>query len=110
MATLIPADGSAPRFVEPAGGRSMFTLAELQALVGGYIELVRVPFRVAAGTLVLFCNEDGKRLQLPVNRYATALMRVALQPNDVLVGDVVLCTPTEAGEGVDSDDDEDVTL
>ena len=99
MATLIPAVG-APRFVEPANGGA-FTLAELQAFVGGYIELLRVPLALLdpPTPLVLFCNEDGKRLRLPVNRFATSLMRPVLRPDDVLVGDVILCTPREAGEG-----------
>jgi hypothetical protein len=48
--------------------------------------------------------EDGKRLRLPVNRFATSLMRPVLQPDDVLVGDVLLCTPGEAGEGEEADD------
>jgi Domain of unknown function (DUF3846) len=105
MATLIPAVG-APRFVEPANGGA-FTLAELQAFVGGYIELLRVPLALLdppTGPLVLFCNEDGKRLRLPINRFATSLMRPVLQPDDVLVGDVILCTPGEAGEGEEADD------
>jgi len=109
MATLIPAVG-VPRFVEPANGGA-FTLAELQAFVGGYIELLRVPLTLLTHDggdpwrpLVLFCNEDGKRLRLPVNRFATSLMRPVLRPDDVLVGDVLLCTPGEAGEGEEAEE------
>jgi Domain of unknown function (DUF3846) len=98
MATLIPAAGE-PRFLEPANGVA-FTLAELQAAVGGYIEALRVPLELLTdgAPLVLFCNEDGKRQHLPINRFATFMMRTILRPDDQIVGDALVCTMTEAGE------------
>jgi hypothetical protein len=89
MATLIPAHGEIRELV-PANGRA-FTLAELQAIVGGYIEAIGVP----DGRL-MFLNEDGKRLQLPINNEATARVRHRLMPGDVIVGDVILCTRRES--------------
>jgi len=92
MATLIPAD-TPPREVAPRNGRA-YTLEELKAIVGGYIEAVPMP-----DGRVMFLNEDGHRLALPVNRIATAIVRM-VRPGggDVVVGDVVICTLTEAGE------------
>lgn len=104
MATLIPAHGT-PRFIAPANGHA-FTLAELQSMVGGYIEMLRTPLVLqdSGEHLLMFLNEDGKRDQLPINGFATHIMRKWIQPFDVIVGDVVLCTRIEAG-GDDSDGD-----
>jgi hypothetical protein len=90
MAIVMPATGE-PREIAPANGRE-FTLPELQGIVGGYIEGLRTP----DGRWV-FVNEDGKRLDLPYNQGATLLMISRLQFGDFIVGDVVLCSPTEAG-------------
>ena len=65
----------------------------LQDAVGGYIELV-----LNAGDWVLYANEDGLRLNLPVNRKASALIVAMCQsagrpvPNgaDRLVGNAII--------------------
>jgi hypothetical protein len=49
-----------------------FILEEMHGFVGGYIELVRT-----LSGRVMFINEDGKRLELPVNRKATELAGIA---------------------------------
>ena len=98
MATLVSALGPI-RTVTPTNGRT-FNLAELQGMVGGYIEALRTP----DGVGWLFLNEDGKRLELPYNHAATTLMRALIRPDDVIVGDCVICSPLEAGEGVDDDE------
>ena len=90
MATLVSATGPT-RMVTPRDGKT-FALDELQALVGGYIEALRTR---EGGWLIL--NEDGKRLELPVNIVATHIMRGLIREDDDIVGDVVLCTPLEAG-------------
>jgi hypothetical protein len=78
------------------------TLQRAHRLVGGYIEVV--PHWVTNlhndGHLYdacAVCNEDGKGLQLPVNRLATARWAQAigmpihdLVKRDVLVGNIVL--------------------
>lgn len=96
MATLISVVGQASE-IAPANGRT-FTLLELQGYVGGYIEALRAP----DGRLA-FLNEDGKRLGLALNRAATELFRFIIHPDDVIVGNVILCSPIEAGEGEDDD-------
>jgi hypothetical protein len=88
MATVLTPDGRA-REVAPANGRT-FTLPELQAVVGGFIEL----HPLADGRWVVL-NEDGKRLQLPVNDAATALLHGRLSPFDLVVGTVLVCGPKE---------------
>lgn len=75
-------------YTQPAAD-GVFTLAEMQAIVGGYIEIV--PSRIEDG-MVLVVNEDGKLLGLPANALASGHC-----PGDVLVGNVLLCTRKEAG-------------
>jgi len=89
MAKLITPDGKT-QDIAPANGKA-FTLAELQKLVGGYIE----EHYTTTGE-VMMVNEDGKRLNLPVNRVATA--KVRLSDDDVLVGNVVVGSKKEMGE------------
>jgi hypothetical protein len=99
MAFLLRAIGGVEE-VHPAHGRPMFSLKELQAFVGGSIEVVRTVER--AWWLVL--NEDGKALDLPRNARATVLYHEAGGlPSDVVVGDVVLANSVEMGE--DEDDE-----
>lgn len=86
MGRLIHPDGCTTD-VFPKHGKE-FTLQELHEYVGGYIELVRT-----ISGKVMFVNEDGKRLELPVNRKATELARVA--PGDWIVGNAIIC---EKGE------------
>jgi len=66
MAILIQPDGTRTPLV-PADGHC-FTLAELQAAVGGYIELLRL----ADGGLVV--HEEGRLVGLPPNPTATRLV------------------------------------
>ena len=91
MATLIPIDGQ-PREVTPADGGPEFTLDELQALVGGYLEALRLD-----DAYWLVINEEGKLLDLPVNLRATALVRWRLPADDYIVGPAIVCTTAEMG-------------
>jgi len=97
MATLIPAVGAVQE-VQPAAGTS-FTLDELHAVVGGYIEIVRID-----ETRVLVLNEEGKLIGLPVNPRATVVVRRRLAADDYIAGDTIVCTLTELGEDADGDD------
>jgi hypothetical protein len=92
MAWLLKAAGGVDK-VLPANGRA-FSLAELQAVVGGYIEVVR-----ALDGMWLVLNEDGKRLELPRNDLATGTYIAAGGvPWDVIVGDVLLADSVEIGQ------------
>lgn len=77
----IKADGTTLEVV-PSNGTN-FSLAELQAFVGGYIERVECP-----DGREMYCNEEGKLQNLPVNTIATKLS--GLFPYDLVVGDVVV--------------------
>jgi hypothetical protein len=70
-------------YVRPDNGTD-FTLDELHEAVGGYIETVPLP-GVSPELLLLIVNEEGQRLQLPVNEAATHLMGQAI------LGPALLC-------------------
>jgi hypothetical protein len=92
MAIVLSADGSS-RAILPASGES-FSLKELQTIVGGYIEAVRL-----ADGRYLILNEDGKRMSLPVNDTATrALHAAGGMPHDRVVGDCLIVSLKEMGE------------
>jgi hypothetical protein len=72
-------------------------LEELQALVGGSIEIVPLWDEFAGEEALAICNEEGKIKNLPVNHAATTLWYSHLGKrvqgrghDDVLVGDVVV--------------------
>lgn len=95
---LVPVDGPAVT-TELTGPPELETLKDA---VGGYIE--PVPHLKSAklrdGRIVpcvVFCNEDGKRLQLPYNEQANLLWKLSMLRDfnstpapDFLVGNVVL--------------------
>lgn len=99
MAVLIKPPGNLES-VEPKNGKA-FTLPEMQGFVGGYIEALRL-----ANGKIMWLNEDGKRLELPRNYYATTLATGILRRGDYIVGNVLLATPEESGERDDVEDHE----
>jgi hypothetical protein len=72
------------------------TLEEMQKLVGGYVELITnygVWDEQGPHPAQIYCNEDGKRLELPANPLATEYVRILFPHfNDLLVGTVVVLT------------------
>lgn len=87
MATIYRADGRIET-VEPANGTD-FSLEELQAIVGGRIEICETVFTDE----ILVINEEGKLLDLPINRRATGLYKYG--KIDPIVGDVLRCLDEE---------------
>ena len=85
MATLYEPSGRDSDYV-PRNGKK-FTLEELQALVGGYIEMIRIPGD--AGKRVLFVDEEGKLKGLKPNVRASHLA------GQLIVGNALLCSPKE---------------
>lgn len=72
---------------------------DLRLACGGYIEALRMREHSA------YVNEEGKLMNLPYNRVATALCEhfgVGLMPGDFIVGNMVICGPCD-GEGDDTD-------
>lgn len=101
MAVLLRTDGRIEA-LKPLNGYA-FTLQELHAAVGGYIECLPVPV-----DRFMVCNEEGKLQQLPVNPEATKILHATGWPTwDLVVGDVLIATLLELGEGDDAMDDDD---
>jgi hypothetical protein len=67
------------------GNTKHFTLKELHAIVGGYIEMVFLN-----DTTVMVVNEEGKLDELPLNVRATEIIRQA-GITDTIVGDALVC-------------------
>lgn len=88
MSIWIRADGNV-EVVEPENG-STYSLKELNAFVGGYIELVYL----SNGQLMVL-NEEGKINDLPFNSLATALYNPHSVFQDYVVGDVLVCQQNE---------------
>ena len=85
MATLYEPSGRDSEYT-PRNGKN-FTLADLQALVGGYIEMVRIPGD--AGRRVFFVDEEGRLKKLKPN------VRASHVAGQLVVGNAVLCSPKE---------------
>ena len=83
MAMIIKTDGQVIS-VQPKNGKD-FTLQELKAIVGGYIEIIRMNDKF------MVVNEEGKLEQLPCNALATGLYWANVGGNDYIVGDVLVC-------------------
>lgn len=75
--------------VVPQHKNGPFTAQELQAFVGGFIEVVNL-----GRNHWLVVNEDGLRLELPLNEVATRLVRRLGLPHTI-VGDALLCAVGE---------------
>ena len=80
MATIYKTSGDIID-VEPKNGKD-FKLAELQAIVGGYIEIVYLDSKH-----IMVVNEEGKIDGLDINVNATNLV----DGYDIIVGDVLVC-------------------
>jgi hypothetical protein len=95
MAIHIKADGTKTE-VTPASGKA-FTLEELQAFVGGYVETIRVQ---SPEGFLLLVDEDAKLKcpTSPMNRVATEMFHGAHGSAVAILGDVLLVSPDEMGE------------
>lgn len=72
--------------ISPKDGKK-FSLAELQAAVGGYIEIVPLKNKK-----LMVVNEDGKIMGLYFNVAATIILRASSPTNDYIVGNALICT------------------
>jgi hypothetical protein len=94
---IIPADDEAMMRQEQIGASH---LPDYQAVTGGLIEHIELEDPPSG----LYINEEGKLLELPVNRRATLLLWMhnpAFRYRDVIVGDALVAGPTD-GEGYDT--------
>jgi len=90
---IIPADDALP--ITSRDTDTQPEAHEIREIIGGWLEAVPHWTDYMGMPAVAFCNEDGKRLQLPINLRATSLWARKCgvgvhQLGDVLVGNVVL--------------------
>ncbi len=88
MGTVIKVDGQTEEF-SPTNGEA-FSLAELQGVVGGHIEVIPLD-----KGRVMVLNEEGKLDGLPLNPAATLRAYGPIFSGDVIVGDVLIAEPGE---------------
>ena len=85
MATIIKANGETID-VKPKNGTD-FSLEEMKEIVGGYIEVLFLE-----GGDLMVVNEDGKNMNLPLNKEATEIITGDIYyDGDCIVGDVLVC-------------------
>ena len=97
MATLLRSDGTAET-LQPTNGVN-WQLAELQTLVGGYIEVT--------GTVdgkYLVIDDEGKLKHKPLNRAATMIYKHGRR--DPIVGDAIVIDTRLEMDGPEEDDSE----
>lgn len=99
MATLLRSDGTAEELRPPNGVN--WQLAELQTLVGGYIEVTAT---VDGKYLVL--DEEGKLKHKPLNRAATLIYKYGR--HDPIVGDAVVIDTKLEMNGPDEEEQGDL--
>ena len=83
LSTIIRTDGTRQN-IEPRNKKD-FQLDELQAIVEGYIEIVRL-----SKTQIMVVNEEGHLQQKPYNHLATLTAYMA-GIKDIIVGNVLVC-------------------
>ena len=89
---LTPDNVNEGREIFPNDGES-FTLEEMQALVGGYVQHIHLP-----KGRILMLKEDGKMMKLPYNFQASMYaVEAGIADADFAVGNCVVCTRKEAG-------------
>jgi hypothetical protein len=96
MATLLRADGLTEA-LEPSNGVH-WNLAELQTLVGGYIEVARTN-----DGKYLIIDEEGKLKRKPLNIAATRIYQYGRR--DAIVGDAVLIDTRLEMQGPDEEEE-----
>ena len=84
MAEIIKTDGTRTA-TTPANGE-YFTLEEMQAAVGGMVEIIELDDKQS-----MILNEEGKLLDLPYNEEADEIFHQHYSTLDYIVGDVLLC-------------------
>jgi hypothetical protein len=93
VARWIKADGI-ETIVRPSNGNE-FSLEEMNKFVGGYLEAIRLTAQD-----VMYLNEQGLLLNLPINHIATQLVRSHRTEHKftTIVGDVIIANLQETGD------------
>jgi len=77
------------------------TLDTLQIAVNGCIEAVYLN-----DNIIMYCNEDGINLELPLNRFATSYGHFQKRIIGYIVGDVVFTKSNDNGDTISLSQDE----
>jgi len=77
------------------------TLDTLQTAVNGCIEAVFLN-----DNIIMYCNEDGINLELPLNRFATSYGHFQKRIIGYIVGDVVFAKSDDNGDTIGLSQDE----
>ena len=77
------------------------TLDTLQTAVNGCIEAVYLN-----DNIIMYCNEDGINLELPLNRFATSYGHFQKRIIGYIVGDVVFTKSNDNGDTISLSQDE----
>jgi Domain of unknown function (DUF3846) len=93
MARWIKADGTVQE-VHPMNDTE-FSLQEMRDFVGGHLEAVKLTSQE-----VMYVNEEGIRLQLPINTTATEVMHQHRpdRAHEPIYGDVLIASLVETGD------------
>lgn len=84
MAQIIKSNGET-KTVEPKNGTD-FKLEELQAIVGGYIQIAYL-----RDDEIMVMDDEGKLKEKDLNLQASLRYRRDVNPYDSIVGDVLIC-------------------
>lgn len=84
MAQIIKSNGET-KTVEPKNGTD-FKLEELQAIVGGYIQIACL-----RDDEIMVMDDEGKLKEKDLNLQASLRYRRDVNPYDSIVGDVLIC-------------------
>ena len=84
MAQIIKSNGET-KTVEPKNGTD-FKLEELQAIVGGYIQIAYL-----RDDEIMVMDDEGKLKEKDLNLQASLRNRRDVNPYDSVVGDVLIC-------------------
>jgi len=77
--------------IRPAN-RRYFKLEEMQAYVGGLIQIIPLDGE-ALEDMLLVVNEEGKNINLPFNLFATIEWIKYYGETDFVSGDAIICHP-----------------
>jgi Domain of unknown function (DUF3846) len=77
--------------IRPSNG-SHFKLEEMQAIVGGLIQIVPLE-REGLPDMLLVIHEEGKLINLPLNIFATVEWVRYYGQTDYVSGDAIICHP-----------------
>ena len=88
MAQIIKSNGET-KTVEPKNGTD-FKLEELQAIVGGYIQIAYL-----RDDEIMVMDDEGKLKEKDLNLQASLRYRRDVNPYDSIVGDVLICNTNQ---------------